>query len=116
MSIIKQDDFIHSIADALQFISYYHPLDFVQAVGKAWEKEKSPAAKDALAQILMNSRMCAEGHRPICQDTGVVVVFLKIGMTVKFMRVLFQDFLIMMLILNRTTGITWQNPGDLQGD
>lgn len=84
MSLIKQEDFIQSIADALQFISYYHPLDYIQAVGKAWEREQSPAAKDALAQILLNSRLCAEGHRPICQDTGVVVVFLKIGMNVRW--------------------------------
>lgn len=84
MTAIHQEDFIQSIQDALQFISYYHPLDFIQAVGKAWEKEQSPAAKDALAQILTNSRMCAEGHRPICQDTGVVVVFLKIGMDVRW--------------------------------
>lgn len=84
MTIIEQEHLIHSIADALQFISYYHPLDYIQAVGKAWEKEQSPAAKDALAQILTNSRLCAEGHRPICQDTGVVVVFLEIGMEVRF--------------------------------
>ncbi len=84
MTIIKQDDLIQSIADALQFISYYHPLDYIQAVGQAWEKEQSPAAKDALAQILTNSRMCAEGHRPICQDTGAVVVFLKVGMQVQW--------------------------------
>ncbi len=82
MSSIHQEDFIQSIQDALQFISYYHPLDFIQAVGAAWEKEQSPAAKDALAQILMNSRLCAEGHRPICQDTGIVTVFLKVGMDV----------------------------------
>jgi len=82
MTTIKQEDFIQSIADALQFISYYHPLDYIQAVGRAHEREQSPAAKDALAQILVNSRMCAEGHRPICQDTGVVVVFLKVGMAV----------------------------------
>lgn len=84
MAIIKQQDIIQSIADALQYISYYHPLDFIQAIGKAWEKEQSPAAKDALAQILINSKMCAEGKRPICQDTGSVVVFLKIGMNVQF--------------------------------
>ena len=83
-TVIKQDDLIQSVADALQFISYYHPLDYIQAVGRAYEREQSPAAKDALAQILTNSRMCAEGHRPICQDTGVVVVFLKIGMDVRF--------------------------------
>ena len=70
MTTIKQADLIQSIADALQFISYYHPLDYIQAVGRAYEREQSPAAKDALAQILTNSRMCAEGHRPICQDTG----------------------------------------------
>ncbi|WP_456415310.1 fumarate hydratase [Thiolapillus sp.] len=82
MSTIRQEDFIQSIQDALQFISYYHPLDFIQAVGDAWEKEQAPAARDALAQILANSRLCAQGHRPVCQDTGVVVVFLKIGMNV----------------------------------
>lgn len=84
MTVIKQDDLIHSVADALQFISYYHPVDYIQAVGRAYEREQSPAAKDALAQILTNSRMCAEGHRPICQDTGAVVVFLKVGMNVHF--------------------------------
>jgi fumarate hydratase class I len=84
MTTIKQADLIQSIADALQFISYYHPLDYIQAVGRAYEREQSPAAKDALAQILTNSRMCAEGHRPICQDTGAVVVFLKVGMDVRF--------------------------------
>lgn len=84
MTIIKQDDLIQSVSDALQFISYYHPLDYIQAVGQAYEREQSPAARDALAQILTNSRMCAEGHRPICQDTGAVVAFLKIGMDVRF--------------------------------
>ncbi|MEY4718288.1 MAG: hypothetical protein RL563_906 [Pseudomonadota bacterium] len=84
MSLIRQDDFITSIADALQFISYYHPLDFIQALHAAYEKEQSPAAKDAMAQILINSRMCAEGHRPICQDTGIVTVFLTIGMDVRW--------------------------------
>ena len=81
---IKQSDFIQSIADSLQFISYYHPLDFIQAMSKAYEKEKSVAAKNAIAQILVNSRMCAEGKRPICQDTGIVCAFIKIGMDVKF--------------------------------
>ena len=80
MSKIKQDDFIQSIADAFQYISYYHPLDYITALGKAYEREESPAAKDAIAQILTNSRLCAEGKRPICQDTGIAVVFLKIGM------------------------------------
>ncbi len=84
MSTIKQEDFIQSIADAFQFISYYHPLDYIQALGDAYEREQSPAAKDAIAQILTNSRMCAEGHRPICQDTGIAVVFLKVGMNVRW--------------------------------
>ncbi|MGD9356179.1 MAG: fumarate hydratase, partial [Chromatiales bacterium] len=82
MTTIARDDFIESIADALQFISYYHPVDYIRAVTAAWEREESPAAKDAMEQILMNSKMSAEGHRPICQDTGSVVVFLKIGMDV----------------------------------
>ena len=84
MTTIKQDDFVQSVADALQFISYYHPLDYIQAVGRAWEREQSPAAKDAMAQILVNSRMAAEGHRPICQDTGIVVAFVKVGMDVRW--------------------------------
>ncbi len=82
MTTIRQDDFIQSIADAFQFISYYHPLDYIQALGAAYDREESPAAKDAIAQILTNSRMSAEGHRPICQDTGIALVFLKVGMQV----------------------------------
>jgi len=84
MTTIRQEDFIQSIADAFQYISYYHPLDYIQALGAAYEREESPAAKDAIAQILTNSRMCAEGHRPICQDTGIAVVFLKVGMNLKW--------------------------------
>ena len=84
MTVIRQDDFIQSIADAFQFISFYHPLDYIEALGKAYEREQSAAAKDAIAQILTNSRMCAEGHRPICQDTGIAVVFLKVGMDLKW--------------------------------
>jgi fumarate hydratase class I len=84
MPAIKQSDFIQSIADAFQFISYYHPLDYIQALGAAYEREQNPAAKDAIAQILTNSRMSAEGHRPICQDTGIATVFLKIGMNVRW--------------------------------
>jgi fumarate hydratase class I len=84
VTLIKQEDFISSIADAFQYISYYHPLDYIQALGKAYEREKSEAAKDAIAQILTNSRMCAEGKRPICQDTGISVVFLKVGMNVRW--------------------------------
>lgn len=84
MTTIKQQDLINSVADALQFISFYHPVDFIQAVYEAYEREESKAAKDAMAQILINSRMCAEGHRPICQDTGIVVVFIKVGMDVRW--------------------------------
>ncbi|MGB0223553.1 MULTISPECIES: fumarate hydratase [unclassified Marinobacterium] len=84
MSVIRQDDLIDSVADALQFISYYHPIDFIEGVHEAYLKEENPAAKDAMAQILINSRMCAEGKRPICQDTGIVTVFLKVGMNVQW--------------------------------
>ncbi len=84
MTIIREHDFIQSIADALQFISYYHPKDFIQAMHRAYLAEQNPAAKDAIAQILINSRLCAEGHRPICQDTGIVNVFLSIGMSVQW--------------------------------
>ena len=84
MTAIKQEDLIQSIADAFQYISYYHPLDFIKALGEAYEREENPAAKDAIAQILTNSRMSAEGHRPICQDTGIGMVFLKVGMNVQW--------------------------------
>src|SRR5213592_4471707 len=80
MTVIKQEDLIESVAAALQYISYYHPADYIAHLARAYEAEQSPAAKDAIAQILTNSRMCAEGKRPICQDTGIVNVFLKIGM------------------------------------
>lgn len=84
MTVIRQQDVIQSVADALQYISYYHPLDYIQAVYRAYEREESPAAKDAMAQILTNSRMCAEGKRPICQDTGVVAIFVEVGMNVQW--------------------------------
>ena len=84
MVTIKQDDLIQSVADALQYISYYHPEDYITNLAKAYEMEESHAAKDAMAQILVNSRMCAEGHRPICQDTGIVTIFVKVGMNVRF--------------------------------
>jgi fumarate hydratase class I len=84
MATIKQEDLIQSIAGALQYISYYHPVDYITALGEAYQAEESEPARDAIAQILTNSRMCAEGHRPICQDTGIVVVFLKIGMNVRW--------------------------------
>src|SRR6187401_2647480 len=84
MTIIKQEDLTESVAAALQYISYYHPADYIAHLARAYAAEQSPAAKDAIAQILTNSKMCAEGRRPICQDTGIVNVFLKIGMDVRF--------------------------------
>ena len=84
MATINQDDFIQSVADALQYISFYHPVDYITNLARAYEKEESHAAKDAMAQILINSRMCFEGHRPICQDTGIVTAFVKVGMQVQW--------------------------------
>jgi len=84
MTVIRQEDFIASVAGALQYISYYHPVDYITSLAKAYEREQSHAAKDAIAQILINSRMCFEGHRPICQDTGIVNAFVKVGMDVRF--------------------------------
>jgi fumarate hydratase class I len=84
MTVIRQEDFIASVTGALQYISYYHPVDYITSLAKAYEREESHAAKDAIAQILINSRMCAEGHRPICQDTGIVNAFVKLGMDVRF--------------------------------
>jgi fumarate hydratase class I len=84
MPAIRKQDLVQSVADALQFISYYHPADYIRALGRAYEREQSPAAKDAITQILSNSRQCAEGHRPICQDTGIVNVFLRVGMQARF--------------------------------
>ena len=84
MTSIRQEDLIESVADALQFISYYHPRDYIESLAAAYEREESPAARDAIAQILTNSRMSAEGHRPVCQDTGIVVAFVKVGMNVRW--------------------------------
>ena len=84
MSVIRQEDLISSVADVLQFISYYHPLDFIKSLHEAYKKEQNPAARDAMAQMLVNSRMCAEGKRPLCQDTGIVTVFVKVGMEVSW--------------------------------
>ena len=84
MTTIQQADLIESVAAALQYISYYHPADYISHLARAYESEQSPAAKDAIAQILTNSRLCAEGHRPLCQDTGIVNVFLKVGMDVRW--------------------------------
>src|SRR5580698_954324 len=84
MASIRQDDLIQSVADSLQYVSYYHPPDFIRSMARAYEIEQAPAAKDAIAQILINSRMAAEGHRPICQDTGIVTIFLWIGMDLRW--------------------------------
>jgi fumarate hydratase class I len=84
MAVIKQEDFVQSIADGFQFISVYHPLDYIRALHAAYEREQSPAARDAIAQILANSRLAAAGHRPVCQDTGIAVVFLRVGMDVRW--------------------------------
>ena len=91
MTTIRREDLVQSVADALQFISYYHPADYVRALARAYEREQSPAARDAIAQILTNSRLCAEGRRPICQDTGIVNVFVKVGMGVRFDFADFED-------------------------
>jgi fumarate hydratase class I len=84
MTVIRQEDFIQSVADAFQFISYYHPADYIRDLYAAYQREESPAAKDAMAQILVNSRMAAEGHRPICQDTGIAIAFIRVGMDVRW--------------------------------
>jgi fumarate hydratase class I len=84
MTVIKQEDFIQSVADAFQFISFYHPPDYIRDLSAAYQREESPAAKDAMAQILINSRMAAEGHRPICQDTGICIAFIRVGMDVRW--------------------------------
>jgi fumarate hydratase class I len=81
---IREEDFVQSVADAFQFISYYHPVDYIKALHEAYLREESPAAKDAMAQILINSRMAAEGHRPICQDTGIAIAFIRVGMNVRW--------------------------------
>ncbi|MBB6227997.1 fumarate hydratase class I [Polymorphobacter multimanifer] len=104
-TIITQEDVIESVADALQFISYFHPMDYIHALGRAYEAEQGGAAKDAIAQILTNSRMCAEGHRPICQDTGIVVAFVKIGMNVRF-----QATLTVEQMINEGVRRAWLHP------
>lgn len=106
--IIHQDDIIASVEDALQFISYYHPKDFIDAVHDAYQREANPAAKDAMAQILINSRMCAEGHRPICQDTGIVTVFVKMGM-----EVLVKGDLALDDMINEGVRRAYKNPDNL---
>ena len=84
MAAIKQEDFIQSVADAFQYISYYHPVDYIEALAAAYEREQSAAAKEAMAQLLINSRMSAEGHRPMCQDTGIAIAFVRVGMNARW--------------------------------
>jgi fumarate hydratase class I len=107
-TVIKQEDLIQSVADALQFISYYHPVDFIRAMRAAWEREESPAAKAALTQVLVNSRMCALGKRPICQDTGIVIAFVEVGMDVRWEGALSVDDMI-----NEGVRRGYQNPDNV---
>ena len=108
MTIIKQADLIDSIADALQYISYFHPLDFIHAMDEAYQREENPAARDAIAQILINSRMCAMGHRPICQDTGIVTIFLRVGMQVQW-----EADMSVTDMCNEGIRRAYQNPGNV---
>lgn len=105
MTLIRQEDFIQSIANALQFMACHHPRDYIQALAKAYEREESPAAKDAMAQILYNSRLCTQGLRPICQDTGMVVAFIKLGMGVRF-----EANLSLQEMVNEGVRRAWQEP------
>jgi fumarate hydratase class I len=108
MTVIKQEDLIRSIADAVQFISHYHPVDFLRALREAYEIEESPAAKAALQQVLVNSRMCATGKRPICQDTGIVNVLLEVGMQVQW-----EGDLTVEEMINEGVRQGYQNPDNL---
>jgi fumarate hydratase class I len=108
MTTIRQDDLIQSVADALQYISYYHPADFVRALTEAWEKEESPAARDAMTQILVNSKMCAEGHRPVCQDTGIVNVFMSIGQDVRL-----EGDMALLAMINEGVRRAYQDPDNV---
>ncbi|HEX4652321.1 MAG TPA: fumarate hydratase, partial [Granulicella sp.] len=110
MATIKQDDFIESVADALQYISYYHPEDYITNLARAYELEQSSAAKDAMAQILINSRMCFEGHRPICQDTGIVTAFVKVGMTVQWEPSKQHGMLSMQQMVDEGVRRAWKHP------
>src|SRR3984957_16049885 len=110
MAIIKQDDLIQSVADALQYISFYHPVDYITNLARAYESEQSHAAQDAMAQILINSRMCFEGHRPICQDTGIVTAFVKVGMTVQWEPSKTFGMLSMQQMVDEGVRRAWKNP------
>ncbi len=109
MAIIHQDDVIRSVADALQYISFYHPVDYITNLSRAYELEQSPAARDAIAQILINSRLCAEGHRPICQDTGIVTAFVKVGMEVAWQASAAFGMLSMQQMIDEGVRQAWRN-------
>ena len=113
MTIIRQDDVIRTVADALQYISFYHPVDYIANLARAYEIEQSHAAKDAIAQILINSRMCAEGHRPICQDTGIVTAFVKVGMNVQWEPSATHGMMSMQQMIDQGTREAWLNPDNL---
>ncbi|MDP9039308.1 MAG: fumarate hydratase [Acidobacteriota bacterium] len=113
MTTIKQDDVIQSVADALQYISYYHPEDYIRNLAQAYEREQSPAAKDAMAQILINSRMCYEGHRPICQDTGIVTAFVKVGMEVLWEPSARHGMMTMQQMVDQGVRQAWLNPDNV---
>ena len=113
MTIIKQDDVIRSVADALQYISYYHPVDFITSLARAYEHEQAPAAKDAIAQLLINSRLCAEGHRPICQDTGIVTAFVKVGMDVQWEASAKHGLLNLQEMIDQGVREAWLNPDNV---
>src|SRR6185437_7628323 len=112
-TIIRQDDVIRSVADALQYISFYHPVDYITNLARAYELEQSPAAKDAIAQILINSRMCAEGHRPICQDTGIVTAFVKVGMDVQWAPSATHGMMSMQQMIDAGVRQAWLNPDNV---
>ncbi len=113
MATIKQDDVIRSVADALQYISFYHPVDYIANLARAYEFEQSPAAKDAIAQILINSRMCAEGHRPICQDTGIVTAFVKVGMQVQWAPSAKHGMMTLQQMIDQGVREAWLNPDNV---
>jgi fumarate hydratase class I len=113
MAIINQDDVIRSVADALQYISFYHPVDYIANLARAYEFEQSPAAKDAIAQILINSRMCAEGHRPICQDTGIVTAFVKVGMQTQWAPSAKHGMMTLQQMIDQGVREAWLNPDNV---
>ena len=112
-TIIQQDDVIRSVADALQYISFYHPADYIANLARAYEHEQSPAAKDAIAQILINSRMCYEGHRPICQDTGIVTAFVKVGMNVQWAPSAKHGMMSLQQMIDQGVREAWLNPDNV---